>query len=163
MDSIGSNRLIISHPGYKTDTVKLIDNQSDIEIYLVPDYTKLEQITVHGPLFKNSVLELPSSVSLIHNDDLLKTTGISYVEKLNSQSGIFVHNGTLNTNRITIRGIGSRTPYGTNRVKAYFNEIPLTSGDGTTSIEDIDPTMINTIEVLKGAKSGVYGSGLGGR
>ncbi len=46
--------------------------------------------------------------------------------------------GSLNTNRITIRGIGARSQYGTNRVKAYFNAIPLTSGEGETVLEDID-------------------------
>jgi iron complex outermembrane receptor protein len=44
----------------------------------------------------------------------------------------------LNTNRISIRGIGARSQYGTSRIKAYFQNIPLTSGEGDTTIEDID-------------------------
>jgi iron complex outermembrane receptor protein len=31
----------------------------------------------------------------------------------------------LNTNRITIRGIGARTPFGTTRIKTYLDNIRL--------------------------------------
>lgn len=154
--------LVISHLGYHTSTITVSHEKIRQEIYLIPDYTQLEQITIHGPLIQSRMISLPSGIAALHNNDLRQTHGITYMEKLNRLPGIFVHYGTINTNRITIRGIGSRTPYGTNRVKAYFNGIPLTSGDGTTSIEDIDPEMINTVEIIKGSKSAVYGSGLGG-
>lgn len=42
--------------------------------------------------------------------------------------------GSLNTNKITIRGIGSRSQYSTTRIKAYFEEIPLTSAECKTSL-----------------------------
>ena len=70
--------------------------------------------------------------------------------------------GTMSTNRITIRGIGSRTPYHSNRIKAYWGEMPLTDGDGATSIEDIGLNDISQLEVLKGAASSLYGAGMGG-
>jgi iron complex outermembrane receptor protein len=68
----------------------------------------------------------------------------------------------LNTNRITIRGIGARTQYGTNKIKAYFEDIPLTNGEGETVIEDIDLETIGSIEIIKGPNSTSFGSGLGG-
>jgi hypothetical protein len=43
----------------------------------------------------------------------------------------------LNTNRISIRGIGSRAQYGTQN-KAYYEGIPLTTAEGSSTIEDID-------------------------
>ncbi len=160
--SPAKSTLIISHLGYKTDSFQVSAQQDEIVIYLIPDYSQLEEVTIRGPLLQNSLMNLPSSISMLHSTDLMQTQSISYMEELNRLPGVFVHSGTINTNRVTIRGIGSRTPYGSNRVKAYFNDIPLTSGDGTTSIEDIDPAMINTIEIIKGSKSAVYGSGLGG-
>jgi iron complex outermembrane receptor protein len=45
--------------------------------------------------------------------------------------------GALNTNR-TIRGIGSRAQFGTTKIKAYFDGIPLTTGDGETTLDDLD-------------------------
>ena len=75
---------------------------------------------------------------------------------------MFMASGTYSTNRLIIRGIGSRTPYSTNRIRAYFGDVPLTSGDGTTTIEDIDAADIGRIEVIRGPASAIYGSGLGG-
>ena len=71
--------------------------------------------------------------------------------------------GALNTNRITIRGIGARSQYGTNRIKAYLCvRLPLSSGEGETTIEDIDLASIGKIEIIKGPNSTSFGSGLGG-
>ena len=73
-----------------------------------------------------------------------------------------MHSGTLNTNRIVIRGIGSRSLFSTNKVRAYLNDIPLTTGEGETTIEDIDLSIIDRVEVIKGPASSLYGAGLGG-
>ncbi|MBN1118573.1 MAG: TonB-dependent receptor plug domain-containing protein [Bacteroidales bacterium] len=154
--------LVISHLGYQTKRIPASQVSKGLYILMIPDYTHLEQVTIRGPLLQNKLMNLPSSISMLYSHDLGQTQGITYVEELNRLPGVFVHSGTINTNRVTIRGIGSRTPYGTTRIKAYFNDIPLTSGDGTTSIEDIDPALIKTVEIIKGSKSAIYGSGLGG-
>lgn len=156
-----SNQLIVSHIGYISDTLALNGNR-DTNIYLFPTYLRLDQITVKGNLHKYPLQMVPSSMALIPKSNLEPGSGISYMDKLNQVPGIFVHSGTLNTTRITVRGIGSRTPYSTNRIKAYYNNIPLTAGDGSTEIEDVDISGIDQIEILKGSKSALYGSGLGG-
>jgi len=81
---------------------------------------------------------------------------------LNQASGVFAHSGTLNTSRITIRGVGARVPYATGKIRAYFNNIPLTNGSGISIVEHIDPGMIERIELTKGPASSAYGAGLGG-
>ena len=81
---------------------------------------------------------------------------------LNQVPGVFMHSGALNTNRITIRGIGNRSPFSTNKIRAYLDEIPLTTGSGETTIEDIDLSLVNRVEVVKGPSSSIYGAGLGG-
>jgi iron complex outermembrane receptor protein len=73
-----------------------------------------------------------------------------------------MHNGGYNTNRLTIRGMGSRDPYGSNRVKAYLNDIPISGGDGVTVIEDLSLSGIQRVEILKGPSSALFGAGLGG-
>jgi iron complex outermembrane receptor protein len=69
--------------------------------------------------------------------------------------------GALNTNRISIRGIGSRAQYGTQKIKAYYEGIPLTTAEGSSTIEDIDMETIGS-EIIKGPNSTSFGSGLGG-
>jgi iron complex outermembrane recepter protein len=81
---------------------------------------------------------------------------------LNQASGVFAHSGTLSTSRITIRGIGSRVPYATGKIRAYFNNIPLTNGSGISIVEQIDPSVIERIEIIKGPATSAYGAGLGG-
>ena len=81
---------------------------------------------------------------------------------LNRTSGVFMQSGALNTNRLTIRGIGSRNLFGTSKIRAYFKDIPLTNGSGETNIEDFELNSISQISISKGATSSVYGAGLGG-
>ncbi|MFE3848326.1 TonB-dependent receptor family protein [Flavobacterium sp. LB3P45] len=103
-----------------------------------------------------------ASVSVITSVDINKSDGVILTPVLNKISGVTMQQGTLNTNRITIRGIGARSQYGTNRIKAYFDGIPLTSGEGETTIDDIDLASIEKIEIIKGPNSTSFGSGLGG-
>lgn len=47
--------------------------------------------------------------------------------------------------------MGSRTPYNTNRIKSYLNDIPITTSDGISlTPEDIDLLSIQRIEIVKG-------------
>lgn len=155
-------KLIVNHLGYLPDTLIIGSEDTMVTIQLVSKATLLGQITIRGNLQKTPVLEMPSSIGYISNLEQQLPNTISYIENLNQIPGVYAHTGALNTNRITIRGIGSRTPYATNRIKAYYNEIPLTTGDGTTEIEDLNVSSIGSIEILKGSKSALYGSGIGG-
>jgi iron complex outermembrane recepter protein len=81
---------------------------------------------------------------------------------LNTIPGVSMQSGTYATNRIVIRGMGSRTPYNTNRIRSYLNDIPITTSDGISAPEEIDQLSLGRIEVLRGPSSALYGSGLGG-
>jgi len=153
---------VVSYLGYLSDTLFISKETTEIIVKLKPEAKIIEQIIIRGNLNEFSVMRMPSAIGYINDLDGQNLNPISFTEQLNRIPGIYAQSGTLNTNRITIRGIGSRTPYGTNRIKAYYHEIPLTTGDGHTEIEDIDPSLIGSIEILKGSKSALYGSGLGG-
>lgn len=85
-----------------------------------------------------------------------------FPEILNSIPGVLMQSGSFSTSRLTIRGFGSRSPYGSTRVSAFWNDIPLSSGDGTTILEDIDPQFAEKIHIVKGSHSEQFGSGMGG-
>ncbi len=122
----------------------------------------LEYLVIESPMVQKSVIKLPSSYSQINSGHFISNTGNSVVGTLSLITGASAQIGALNTNRITIRGVGSRNPYGTNRVKAYFSGIPISGGDGTTELEDISQNLVSSVEILKGGKSAFYGAGLGG-
>ena len=124
------------------------------------DTTKLSEVRLYAT--NNSYQNAASSVSVITAKELSQTDGVILTNNLNKIPGVTMQQGTLNTNRITIRGIGARSQFSTNRVKAYFDNIPLTNGEGETVIEDIDMETLGGLTILKGSNNSQYGSGLGG-
>ncbi len=123
---------------------------------------KIDEITVTAFRSPYKLFSIPAPVNLITQMQLTLGNELTPIEALNQVPGILMHHGTINTNRLTIRGIGSRTPYATNKIKAYFGEIPLTSGDGETTLEDLENPAIKRIEIFKGPSSSLYGAGLAG-
>jgi len=123
---------------------------------------KIEEVTISAFRSPYNLFNTPAPVNLITPLQLEMGNSLTTVEALNQVSGVLMHNGTLNTNRLTIRGIGARSPYATNKIKAYFGEIPLTSGDGETTLEDLENTAIRRVEIIKGPSSSLFGAGLAG-
>ena len=126
------------------------------------DTISLSELQLEASPIKNSIQNSASSVAIIGLSDIQKTEVTVLTPILNKIGGVFMQQGAMNTNRISIRGIGARTPYGTNKIKAYYDGIPITSVNGETVIEDIDVTSIERIEIIKGPNSTSFGSGLGG-
>lgn len=121
---------------------------------------QLEAVTVSSGYSKTSKVLVPTVT--INSTDIENNSTKDLVTTLNQTAGVFVQSGALNTNRITIRGVGSRTLYGTNKIRAYFNGIPITNGVGETSIDVYDPNGLAAIEIVKGPKATQYGTNLGG-
>jgi len=70
--------------------------------------------------------------------------------------------GALGTQRIVLRGQGARAAFTSNRLRAYLGAIPLTDAEGGTDLEDVDLTLLEHIDIVRGPAAGAYGSGLGG-
>ncbi|TRZ45830.1 TonB-dependent receptor family protein [Robertkochia solimangrovi] len=81
---------------------------------------------------------------------------------LNQVPGVLAQSGGPGVTRLSIRGIGTRNPYGTNRIRAYFNGFLITNGSGITEFEIYDPESLQNFSVLKGPESSRYGANLGG-
>jgi iron complex outermembrane receptor protein len=123
---------------------------------------KLDTLTVTAWGAKRPLLQTPSALTKITAVDLARDQDLQIAPILNRVAGLFMQSSNLTTNRLTIRGIGSRSLYGTSKIKAYWNEIPLSTAEVSTSIEDLDLSTIGQIEVIKGPASSLYGAGLGG-
>ena len=154
--------LDISYLGYE-DTQMFIENtDNDLTIELKPAQYLLGEVVVSAYQHNQSILETPGSIALLPQKEFRIDNDVYIVPALNRIPGIYMHSGTYNTNRLTIRGIGSRSLFSTTKIRAYFKDIPLTTGDGETTIEDIDPDLLERVEVIKGPSSSIYGAGLGG-
>ncbi|NJM78840.1 MAG: TonB-dependent receptor [Flavobacterium sp.] len=122
----------------------------------------LPNVVVTALPIKNTVQESAAAVSVVSLQEINLNDGVILTPILNKVSGVLMQQGTLSTNRITIRGFGARSQFSTSRIKAYFENIPLTSGEGETTLEDIDLESLKSIEIIKGPNSTSFGAGLGG-
>ena len=126
------------------------------------DTIRLDEVSVSVLPFQQTYQESAGAVFTLSPQKVGLQNLVTTTELFNLVPGVFMAAGTYNTNRLVIRGVGSRTPYNTNRIKAYLDDIPLTSGDGVSTLEDQDRLAIGRMEILKGPASTLYGSGLGG-
>ncbi|HEY4786173.1 MAG TPA: TonB-dependent receptor plug domain-containing protein, partial [Bacteroidales bacterium] len=154
--------ILVAYLGYQDFSGFININNKEMVIRLIPNPHQLSEVVVSDQMQTQKLKSLPGNYSQLSNLDLQRSSSVTVADYLNQVPGVFMQQGALNTNRLTIRGVGSRTPYNTNRIKAYFDEIPLTTGDGSTTLEDIDLAGISRVEVLKGPSSALYGAGLGG-
>ncbi len=122
----------------------------------------LGEVTINAYQSNSKLNRIPGSISVLTDKSITAWDANSMATTINSLPGVSMQNGTYATSRIVIRGMGSRTPYNTNRIKFYLNDIPITSSDGVSNPEDIYLQMIDRLEILKGPASALYGSGLGG-
>ena len=126
------------------------------------DTTALPEIKISASPIATQLQVAAAAVNLIDKAAIQRNDGTILTPILNKTAGVYMQQGALNTNRITIRGIGARTPFGTTRIKTYLDNIPLTNPEGESSIEDIDLETIGKIEIIKGPNATSFGAGLGG-
>ena len=150
-----------SKEGYFSKTITISDTEFMV-IKLQAQIENLNEILITSDNFQSELKTMATAISLISANEIASNNNVNIAPILNSVPGVFMHNGTLTTNRITIRGIGSRNLYGTSKIRAYYQEIPLTNGSGQSAVEDIELNTLGRIEILKGPSSSIYGAGLGG-
>jgi len=156
-----SGSYIFSKDGYFSKAVSLDATKFNV-VELFTSIENLTEIIISSNNFQQNLKKLPTAISVIDSKLLENSNSINIAPLLNSVPGIYMHNGTLTTNRITMRGIGSRNLFGTSKLRAYYEDIPLTNGSGASTIEDIEISALGQIEVIKGPSSSIYGAGLGG-
>ena len=122
----------------------------------------LNEIIINSNHLPKKLQKATAAIQIINTKDIERSNNTDFAPILNRVPGVFMQSGALNTNRITIRGVGSRNLFGTSKIRAYFKDIPLTNGSGETTIEDFELASIASFEIEKGATSSSYGAGLGG-
>ena len=102
------------------------------------DTIMLEEVAVSVLPFGERYMEAAGGIFTVQSDEIDRQFTFISSDLINQAPGVHMASGSLNTHRVVIRGVGSRTPYNTNRIRAYLDDIPLTSGDGISTLEDLD-------------------------
>lgn len=155
-------KLKVSALGFDEKELSFEEYKDLFTILLKPSQISLSEVIVKSGLIPSNLRKTPASVGLLTETDLKRADAVDLVGTFNQVPGVYVNQGALNTNKITIRGVGARSQYSTNRIQAYFDGIPLTTGEGELSLDDFDAATLDRIEVIKGPGSSLYGAGLGG-
>jgi len=129
---------------------------------MYPVSKQMEALTVVGYSNKRNNLSTPASVGIAkiaqHYGD-----GSSLQNAFNSVSGVsYDSRGYGGSTRLNIRGSFYRAQTTIRNVKMYWKGIALTSADGQSPLEMVDPSNVANANILKGPGSGVWGNGTGG-
>jgi iron complex outermembrane receptor protein len=107
----------------------------------------------------------PLSVASVGSRDVAAARpGFSIDEALGQVAGIQVDN-RLNFaigERLSVRGIGARSQFGTRGVRVIVDGIPATLADGQSELSNIDQGSLGLAEAIRGPASALYGNASGG-
>ena len=103
------------------------------------------------------------STELLSSQELNRNNPAFLEQSLGVMAGVQVDKRTqVGGQRIVIRGYGNDQKFNNWGIKAYYNQIPLTNAEGVTILDDVDFSVVDNIEVVKGPASTMYGAGVGG-
>lgn len=162
-----SNTVLISYIGYRTSEVKVTDQP--INVVLKNSNSNLNEVVVTALGVKREKRNLTFSSQEVKGDELLRAKDPNVVNAIAGKvSGVEITNssGTPGGSaRIVIRGATSI--FGNNEALIVLDGVPIdnsetgniASGPGSNRLVDIDPSIIESVNVLKGAAAtALYGS-----
>ncbi len=124
---------------------------------------QLDEVVVKAFNRRQEIVQIPGALTSLGSLVIERENpSVNILPVLQYAPGLFAQQGATNTSRVVIRGTGARVLYATGKIRAYFNNIPLTNTSGITFLEDIDPAIIQSLEIIKGPAPSIYGAGLGG-
>ena len=112
-----------------------------------------------------SELDTPAAISVVNGDEMRQAAPrVNLSESLGAVPGLQVQNrqNYAQDLQLSIRGFGSRSTYGVRGLRIYVDGIPATMPDGQGQTSNIDIGSVDTIEVLRGPFSALYGNSSGG-
>ena len=125
----------------------------------------LDEIVVSATRMETSVRDVARSVTLVNKQKIQEATQqLGMDEALAGVPGLYMQNrynfsGDL---RVSMRGFGARSGFGIRGIRIFVDGIPETLPDGQSGVDSIDLGSTESIEVLRGPASSLYGNSSGG-
>jgi iron complex outermembrane recepter protein len=124
--------------------------------------TQLPEVVIKAFEQNRRLRDVPAAVNYIGRQNLERFSPSSIVMAVNTTPGVRMEERSPGSYRFNIRGSSLRSPFGVRNVKVYFNDIPITDPGGHTYLNQLGYYNFNSIEIVKGPGSSLYGAGTGG-
>lgn len=122
----------------------------------------LENVIVKAYEQNRKLIDVAAPISVTGQAQLNRFSNMSILPALNIIPGVSMEERSPGSYRLNIRGSSLRSPFGVRDVKIYLNDIPLTDPSGNTYLNQLSFYNFNSIEIIKGPTSSLYGAGIGG-
>jgi iron complex outermembrane recepter protein len=131
---------------------------------LEEDSTKeLEEISVTATRTERAAKEIPAAVTTVSKEDISNSRMFNLKEALTGISGVQSEskNGGYDS-RLIIRGSGLKARYGVREIMILLDGVPITDPDGMSRLDFVDSQLVESIDVVKGPNSTLYGANAAG-
>jgi outer membrane receptor for ferrienterochelin and colicins len=157
----GNHELKISSIGFSTQIKKIaLDSDLTLDFTMTPDVQNIEEVVVSGTMKEMTKMASPVPVDIISPKFLFKNPTPSIFEALQNVNGVRpqINCNVCSTGDIHINGLEG--PY----TMVLIDGMPIVSSLSTVyGLSGIPNSLIERVEVVKGAASTLYGSeALGG-
>jgi iron complex outermembrane receptor protein len=122
-------------------------------------------VVVTATRVETNSFDLPVAIDVVEKKDIQDgQLQMTLSESLIRVPGITAQNRTNQSQdpQISSRGFGSRSSFGVRGIRLYVDGIPLTMPDGQGQPGIVDLSAIQSIEVMRGPFSAMYGNSSGG-
>ncbi|MDQ3681925.1 MAG: TonB-dependent receptor plug domain-containing protein [Bacteroidota bacterium] len=123
---------------------------------------QLSEVTVKAFEQNRRLKDIAGAIALTRRQTLERFSSASIVSAINITPGVRMEERSPGSYRFNIRGSSLRSPFGVRNVKVYYNDVPLTDPGGTTYLNQLGYYNFNSVEIIKGPGSSLYGAGTGG-
>ncbi|MEO9146313.1 MAG: TonB-dependent receptor [Ginsengibacter sp.] len=122
----------------------------------------LENVVIKAYENNSKLINVPAPISVVTRTDLNRYNNTSIIESMNEKPGVRMDERSPGSYRLSIRGSSLRSPFGVRNVKVYYDGIPYTDPGGNTYLNQLGFYNFQSVEIIKGPASSLYGAGNGG-
>jgi len=154
-----------SHPFQLKTLVLAVLTASLPQISIAEESIQIAPIVTTATRTAQNSFDLPVAIDVVNKKDIQEgTLQMQLSESLIRLPGITAQNrfNQAQAPKISSRGFGSRASFGVRGIRLYVDGIPLTMPDGQGQPGIVDLSTIESIEVMRGPFSALYGNSSGG-
>lgn len=148
------SKLVVRYVGFRSQSLKLSDNEAHLDIVLVEDRLGLEEVVVSGNRRAISRYNSPVIVETLKPELFDQVAALSLAEGLSFSPGLRVENNCQNCGftQLRINGLGGAYSQILMNSRPIFSSLMAVYG-----LEMIPAPMVERVEVVRGGGSALYG------